>query len=158
MKRVTSPISYEQVVLCFCWVNSGFETHEDFVGLYMADSIDSATIYRIILDTMQRFNLSTTKIRGQCYDGAASMSSLKSGVATRLLQEEPRAIYMHCYRHSLNPACADAIKKCSVMKNALDTTFEITKLIHCLQPDQISHGIRFSRNCCTLPYQVDSEG
>ena len=62
-------------------------------------------------------------------DGAASMSGLKSGVATRLLQEEPRAIYMHCYGHSLNPACADAIKKCSVMKNALDTTFEITKLI-----------------------------
>ena len=95
----------------------------------MAESIDSVTIYSIIQDTMQRFNLSTTKIRGQCYDGAASMSGSKSGVATRLLQEESRAIYTHCYGHSLNLACADAIKKCSVMKNALDTTFEITKLI-----------------------------
>ena len=70
-----------------------------------------------------------SKVRGQCYDGTATMSGYKSGVAIQLLQEEPRAIYTHCYGHALNLACGDTIKKCKVMKDALDTTHEITKLI-----------------------------
>lgn len=41
----------------------------------------------------------------------------------------PRAVFTHCYGHSLNLACDDTIKGCKAIKDALDTTFEITKLI-----------------------------
>ena len=37
--------------------------------------------------------------------------------------------FCHCYGHSLNLAASDAVKKCKVMSDALDTTFEISKLI-----------------------------
>ena len=40
----------------------------------------------------------------QCYDGASAMSGYKRGVATKSREEEPRAMYMHCYSHSLNLA------------------------------------------------------
>ena len=43
-----------------------------------------------------------TKCRGQCYDGANTMRGPKSGVATQLLRDEPRAVYVHCYGHALN--------------------------------------------------------
>ena len=57
------------------------------------------------------------------------MSGTKSGVATKLCAAEPRAIFTHCYGHLLNLACGDAIKRCKLMQDALDTTHEITKLI-----------------------------
>ena len=43
--------------------------------------------------------------------------------------DDPCAIYKHCYRHSLNLACSDAVKGCSLMKNVLEITHEITKLV-----------------------------
>jgi len=56
------------------------------------------------------------------------MSGAKSGVAQQI-KEEPRALYTHCYSHSLNLAASDAIKASKSMSNALDTTYEIVKLI-----------------------------
>ena len=52
-----------------------------------------------------------------------------SEVSTQLLQEEPRAIYTHCYGHSLNLACQDTIRSVKVVKDALDSTFELSKLL-----------------------------
>ena len=57
------------------------------------------------------------------------MSGTKSGVAARLLEEEPRAVYTHCYGHALSLACSDSIKQCKIMKDALDVTHEISKLV-----------------------------
>ena len=57
------------------------------------------------------------------------MAGCKSGVATRINADEPGAIFTHCYGHSLNLACSDAIKRSKLMQDALDTTHEITKLI-----------------------------
>ena len=83
----------------------------------------------VIHDVMQKLNLTMSKLRGQCYDGAATMAGLRTGVVAKILDEEPRAIYNHCYGHSLNLACSDTNKKCKIMKDALDVTYEITKLI-----------------------------
>ena len=68
-------------------------------------------------------------MRRQCYDGAATMSGHRSRVATKLLQEELRVLYTHCYGLALNMACADTIKQSKVTKDSLDITFEMTKLI-----------------------------
>lgn len=119
----------EQFVVCLRWVGDDLQVHEDFVGLHVIESIDSATLTAVIKDVLMRMNLTLTKMRGQCYDGASCMSGLKSGVATRLSEEEPRAIYTHCYGHALNLACSDTIKQCTLMRDALDMTHEITKLI-----------------------------
>ena len=84
-----------------------------------------------IKDVFLRLNLPISKVRGQCYDGAATMAGYKSGVATRtrMKSDEPRAIFTHCYGHLLNLACCDTIKQSKLMQDALDTTHEITKLI-----------------------------
>lgn len=74
-------------------------------------------------------NLSLDKARGQCYDGAAAMAGCRSGVAKRILDEEPRAIYIHCYGHALDLAISDTVKKCDCLNNALSDTHDITKLI-----------------------------
>lgn len=65
--------------------------------MYAVESIDADTLVSIILDVLQRLHLTMSKVRVQCYDGAATTSGHRSGVATKLLEEEPRAIYTHCY-------------------------------------------------------------
>ena len=57
------------------------------------------------------------------------MLGTRSGVAKLVLAEEARAIYTHCYGHALNLASGDIIKKCKIMKDTLDITHEIIRLI-----------------------------
>ena len=120
----------EQVVVCLRWVDSLLHAHEEFIGLYEVESTQSTALVTIIKDILVRLNISINKLRGQCYDGAAAMCGSKRGVATIIQQEEPRAVYTHCYGHALNlAACGDAVKKCELMKNTLDTSYELIKLI-----------------------------
>ena len=69
------------------------------------------------------------KIRGQYYDGASNMSGRKNGVAKLVSDKQPKANYTHCYGHSLNLAVMDSVRGSSLMKMALDCTYEITKLV-----------------------------
>ena len=125
----TDSSNQEQGVIVLRWVDDQLQPHEEFIGLYAIPSIDSAMLVSIIKDTLVRLNLSLTKLRGQCYDGASSMRGARTGVAKQLQEIEPRAIYLHCYGHSLNLAVSDVFQHCKLMKMALETTHEITKLV-----------------------------
>ena len=57
------------------------------------------------------------------------MVGCKKGVATQLARKEKRAVLTHCYGHALNLAVGDSMKQSKVCKDALDTAFEISKLI-----------------------------
>ncbi len=57
------------------------------------------------------------------------MSGKNAGVVAKVLKEEPKALYTRCYGHSSSLACGDAMKHSKIMKDSLDTTHEITKLI-----------------------------
>ena len=127
--EVTDSSNKEQVVVCFMTVDEQFDPHEDFVGLYQVDSIESSSIVKVLKDTILRLNLTMNNCRGQCYDGAANMAGIRNGVAVQMCAEEPRAVYSHCYGHALNLAASDTVKKNKVLRDVLDTVFEITKLI-----------------------------
>ena len=119
----------EQAVLCFRWVSDDLIAHEDFVGLYGIENTEAQTLVNMILDVLTRLNLSIKKLRGQCYDDASAMSGPRSGVAKKINDLEIRAVYTHCYGHSLNLACMDTIKSSKVMQEALDITLEINELV-----------------------------
>ena len=111
------------------WVYKNLQPHEEFIGLYHVESTQSSTLASTIHNVLQRVNMTITKLRGQCYDGASSMSGHKSGVAAVLQSEKPRAVYTHCYGHALSLACSDAMKNCKIMNDALDTSYELIKLV-----------------------------
>ena len=113
----------------FRWVSDDFEVHEDFLGMYAVDSIDAKSLLSVVHDVLKRLNLSMSKVRDQCYDGASAMSGSRAGVVKMIQDEEPRAKYAHCYGHSFNLVCCDMAKHCKMMNDALDLTLEITKLI-----------------------------
>ena len=119
----------EQCVVVIRWVDNGLQAHEYFIGMYVTVSTDANSFVAIIKDALMRMNLSLAQCRGQCYDGAAVMQGFRNGVAVQILQVEPRAFYTHCYSHSLNLACQDIIRAIKPIKNALDTAFELSKLL-----------------------------
>ena len=119
----------EQFTICIRWVTDALEVQEDFIGLYSVDRIDAETLFRVIKDTLLRLNVSLCRCRGQCYDGASSMSGSKTGVATRLIEEERRAVFVHCFGHALNLAVGDTLKRSTVCKSSLENAYEITKLV-----------------------------
>ena len=127
--ETTDSSNREQVTLILRRVTQELEVHEEFLGLYHVSSIDADMLTRAIKDVLIRMNLPFEKLRGQCYDGASAMSSSKRGVAKRISDLEPRAVYTHCYGHALNLAAGDTLKQSKLMKEALETTREITKLI-----------------------------
>ena len=47
------------------------------------------------------------------------MSGIRSGVAKRVQEDVPQALFTHCYSNSLNLAAGDCIKKSKIMKSAL---------------------------------------
>ena len=127
--ETTDKANKEQVVLVFRWGDNDLVAHEEFVGLYLTDSITSKALVAVIKDTLLRMNLKIEHCRGQCYDGASSMSGAKKGVAKLLRDEEPRAIFTHCYGHALNLAVSDCVKQCKVMRSAFEAVAEVSKLI-----------------------------
>ena len=126
--EVTDVSNKEQVAICLRSIDV-LEAHEDFIGLHYVDSIKADTLVAVLKNALLRLDLPLSNCRGQCYDGAANMAGAKSGVATQIIQEEPRATFTHCYGHALNLAAGDTIKKNKLLRNALDTTFEISKLL-----------------------------
>ena len=50
----------------------------------------------------QELNLKLEDCRGQCYDGAGNMAGKFSGLSTRILEDNPLALYTHCSSHQLN--------------------------------------------------------
>lgn len=59
--ETTEMSNREQVVLCLRWVSEKFEVHEEFIGLYMVESIDANTLVSVIKDVLQRLNLSLSQ-------------------------------------------------------------------------------------------------
>lgn len=125
----TDASNREQLVICIRWIDEQLQPQEEFIGLYKIDDISANTIVATVKDALVRMNLALSRCRGQCYDGAAAMMGAKSGVAKQLSEEENRAVFLHCYGHALNLAVGDSVKNSKLLKDALEITFEVSKLV-----------------------------
>ena len=107
---------------------------EEFLGVcYMyVPSIDFSTLTKVAKDVLLRYNISLSKLRHQCYSGTSAVQKVRSGVATRFLEQEFCALYTHCYGHSINLAASDAIKHTKEIKHVMEMGHNITKLLNYL--------------------------
>jgi hypothetical protein len=62
---------------------------------------------------MKSFDLNIDDIRGQVYDNGFNMKGKNQRVQKRLLDINPRALYMPCACHSINLTLCDMAKSCS---------------------------------------------
>lgn len=125
----TDTSNKEQLVICLRWVDQHLTVHENFIGLYVIPNISADTILTVVKDTLVRLNLGLSRCRGQCYDGASNMSGCRSGIAKQITDIESRAIYTHCYGHSLNLEVGDTVKTIKSLQDVMDIAYEISGLI-----------------------------
>ena len=77
-------------------IDEKFDAHKDFIGLHIVESIGANVLVGGLKDVLLKLNLSVANCRGQCYDGAANMAGIRTGVATQISEYEWRAILTHC--------------------------------------------------------------
>lgn len=71
------------------------------------------------------------------------MCGVRNGVAAQISSEESRSIFIHCYGHALNLAAGETIKSNKILRDTLDTTFEISKLIkYSPRRDAVFHKLK----------------
>ena len=94
----------EQMILSLRYVDDDLDVHEKVIGLHSPGvHLCRCNCIKTVQDIL-RLNLRIDNYRGQCYDGANSMSGSKSGVSTRILDLKPRTLHTHCYGHALHLA------------------------------------------------------
>lgn len=128
--EATDVVNREQLNLSVRWVDNDYGVFEDPLGLFCLPDTKADTIATVIKDLLLRCNLPLNMCRGQAYDGAANMQGKRAGVAARIKNDNPAAISVHCFAHSLNLCLQDAGRQISLLRNALETVREIAKLIN----------------------------
>ena len=110
-------------------VDCDLVAHDEFIRLKDISCTNADSIVAELKDVLLRMNLKLNKCRGQCYDGCSTMTGHRNGVVVQIKEEEKRALYTHCYAHSLNLAIGDTMKNSALLKHTIDNTFELTKLV-----------------------------
>lgn len=127
--EATDASNTQQLVICIRWVTKELEIAEDFIGLMPLEKANAMAIASAIKDVLLRLGLPLDQARAQCYDGCATMAGSKRSVAAILKQSAPKCLFTHCYCHALNLAVGDTVKNVPLMKETLEDTYELTKLI-----------------------------
>lgn len=122
----TSDISgVEQVSLCARYVNTEtLKLREDFLCFVTTSDFTGAGIADLILKTLVSIGIDITYLRGQGYDGAASMSGKYNGVQAHILKLHPLAVYTHCAAHCLNLAVSSSCEIIDI-RNCMGTIGQV---------------------------------
>lgn len=111
----------EQVSLCARYVDlEKMIIREDFLQFVPTYDLTGKALAKLILDNLNQFGIETAFLRGQGYDGAATMSGKYNGVKAHINQSHPLAMFVHCAAHSFNLVVS---KSCSIqsIRNCLGT-------------------------------------
>ena len=109
----------EHLPLCLRFVDGECNIREEFIAFLKLERVRATDIADAIIECLENLGLSLSNLRGQGYDGASTMSGVRSGVQARIRERQPKAHYTHCAGHSLNLAI---LNSCSIppIRNCID--------------------------------------
>ena len=81
------------------------------------------------MDFLKDQSLDIKNLRGQCYDGASNVNGRISDLRTRIREDEPRALFVHCSAHSLSLCVQDSLEGIIDVRNNIGLTKDIINFI-----------------------------
>ncbi|KAI8525208.1 hypothetical protein RHMOL_Rhmol13G0211600 [Rhododendron molle] len=83
---------------------------EQFLGIEHVPNTNALTLKEAMESLFSRLGLSSSRLRGQCYDGASNMQGEFNGLKSLILRDSPCAFYVHCFAHQLQLALVAVAK------------------------------------------------
>ncbi|XP_065644636.1 zinc finger MYM-type protein 1-like [Hydra vulgaris] len=111
-----------------CIPGTGINISENFFGYLKVDDTTGKGLLDAFLDQTKKWELNILDCRGQSYDNGANMKGKAKGVQARLLQMNPKALYVPCANHSLNLVIVDGAKS----SNSAITFFGVLSRLYTL--------------------------
>lgn len=83
---------------------------EYFLGYINVVETTGLNLSNVVLEKLRELGIPFDDCRGQAYDNGANMKGKRQGVQARLLQLNPRAVFVPCAAHTMNLVISDAAK------------------------------------------------
>lgn len=106
-------------------MNNEGKVVERFLALHHVHETTSEALKVALVGILDHYKLSIHRLRGQGYDGASNMRGEFNGLQRKILDENPYALYVHCFAHRLQLVVVSVASCCS----SIHDFFEYVTLI-----------------------------